>query len=721
MITDAHSLLKKHYGYDSFRTGQEEIIEYILNGNRTMGIMPTGGGKSICYQIPALLLPGVTIVISPLISLMKDQVDELNQIGIPSTYINSSLTASEVNEQLFLMEIGEYKLVYVAPERLEAPSFLSALKNMQISLVAVDEAHCLSQWGHDFRPSYLRIPELVQQIPNTPPVLALTATSTPEVTKDICSALTIDDEHTIQTGFSRSNLSFHVLKGVDRDRYIKEYVQRNNDDSGIIYAATRKEVDRIFSTLQSLDVSVGKYHGGMTNDERQSMQEQFVYDNIKVMVATNAFGMGINKSNVRYVIHYQMPRNIESYYQEAGRAGRDGEKSECILLFSPQDTRIQQFLIEQTALSDSRKENEYRKLQSMVNYCHTESCLQSYILEYFGDTEEAKIPCGRCHHCVDDREAEDVTKEAQMVFSCIKRMRESFGKTMVSQVLVGSSNKKVKQFSFHELTTYGLLKEKTQKEVSQFIDYLVASQFLEMSDSGFPVLKLTDNAVSVLKGELQVTRKVERKPRVLSKSHPLFETLRELRSDLAKTAELPPYMIFSDKTLNDICDKLPISKSELLQVKGIGEQKVDNYGEYILEVINEFIENNPSYQSSTKSNDFDDNNGSSGSSTPAKSGKGHPSHLETYELFISGMEVKEIAAGRGLSPSTVEGHLLKAVSEGHELDMDKLLPPDKKEVIVRAIEETGLEDGLKPLKESLPEDISYFQIRLFLQTRVAKV
>ncbi|MBB5172300.1 DNA helicase RecQ [Texcoconibacillus texcoconensis] len=586
MLEKARTILQNHYGYDSFRKGQEEVIERILQREHAMGIMPTGGGKSICYQIPALMFPGITIVISPLISLMKDQVDELNEVGIPATYINSALEFDEVQQRLRAIRNGDIKLVYIAPERFESQMFMRALNHLSVSLVAIDEAHCLSQWGHDFRPSYLTIPHFIEQLSSPPVVLALTATATPQVTEDVCSSLNIPRENHIQTGFARENLSFHVLKGQDKEAYLLDYIEKNKDQSGIIYATTRKEVERLYEKLDEKGISVGKYHGGLTSIERAAAQEDFVYDKTPIMVATTAFGMGINKSNVRYVIHYQIPRNIETYYQEAGRAGRDGEKSECILLYSTQDIHIQHFLIEQSEMEEERKQKEYQKLQQMVNYCHTEECLQSYILSYFGDSDEHD--CQRCTNCTDERETEDVTKDAQMVFSCIKRMKEQYGKTLVAQVLSGSSNQKIRVKRLDQLSTYGLMRTRTVNDISQLIDYFIAEQYIKASEGTYPVLTLQEKALPVLKGETTIRKKRAKKAKQIATYHPLFEALRTLRKKLADEAEVAPYMVFSDKTLNDLCTYLPETKSEMLTIKGIGQHKFDAYGEPFLQRIRQF-------------------------------------------------------------------------------------------------------------------------------------
>jgi ATP-dependent DNA helicase RecQ len=690
MLAEAQDKLKQHYGHETFRPGQSAVLERLFENKNTMGMMPTGGGKSVCYQIPSLLMLGITVVISPLISLMKDQVDELKEAGIDATFINSSLSAEETSAAMDEIRLGLQKLIYVAPERLEAPSFLRMLQRLPVSMIAVDEAHCLSQWGHDFRPSYMRIPELVQSLPQKPVVLALTATATPEVSDDICRALEIKKENVVKTGFARKNLSFHVIKGADRDHYVADYVQRNPEASGIIYCATRKEVERMYESLRKKGASCGKYHGGMSQDERRNMQEQFVYDVTKVMVATNAFGMGINKSNVRFVFHRNMPRNIESYYQEAGRAGRDGVPSDCVLLFSPQDVQIQQFLIDQSQMSEERKLQEYEKLQLMTHYCHAESCLQRYMLQYFGenDTED----CGRCSECVDDRELEDITKEAQMVFSCIKRMGERFGKTMVAQVLTGSMNKKVKDLRFHQLSTFGLMKTRTQKDVAQLIDFLAASDYLRLSGGNYPVLQLTDRVLPVLKGDTPVTRKMVKRPEKVSADHPLFTVLRELRTSLAKEHGVAPYMVFSDQTLHDMCRRLPQTEAEMLDVRGVGQNKMDTYGSYFLRAVQ-------SYAPGT----------SSETDTPRSKTK---SYEETAALYKEGFTVDDICARRAIKEVTVKSHLFEAVEDGVDLDLTPLINKRHKDEIQEAIDRIGLENGLKPLKEAVSEEVDYFTIKL---------
>ncbi|MGB2871864.1 RecQ family ATP-dependent DNA helicase, partial [Psychrobacillus psychrotolerans] len=418
MLDKARQLLQTYFGYDSFREGQETVINYVLDENSSLCVMPTGGGKSLCYQIPALMLEGTTIVISPLISLMKDQVDTLIQAGIPATFINSTLTAEEVRQTMEEVQNGQYRLLYIAPERLESPNFLNQLKKVKVPLIAVDEAHCISQWGHDFRPSYRAIHRLKEVFTEQPTVLALTATATPAVRDDICRLLQIQEDNTVITGFARSNLAFSVVLGQDKNKFLKEFIKKNASEVGIIYAATRKTVDLLYDLLNKAGIETAKYHAGLPESFRNSEQERFLTDEAQVMVATNAFGMGIDKSNVRYVIHYQLPKNMESYYQEAGRAGRDGLPSECVVLYASQDVQTQRFLIDQ-AMDRDRIPQELEKLQGMVDYCHTENCLQQFIVTYFGESDAPK--CGRCGNCTDSREVQDVTKEVQMVLSCVVR------------------------------------------------------------------------------------------------------------------------------------------------------------------------------------------------------------------------------------------------------------------------------------------------------------
>ncbi|MEQ2876353.1 DNA helicase RecQ [Enterococcus asini] len=579
-MENATRLLQETFGYQGFRPGQEELIRHVLEKKNVLGIMPTGGGKSICYQLPALLLPGVTLVVSPLIALMKDQVDALVDNGIPATFLNSSLSAMENQSRLQDLAQGRYKLLYVAPERLQGGELVRLLSRIQVSLIAVDEAHCISQWGHDFRPSYLALPTLLATFSGEVPVIALTATATPQVAKDIQELLAIPDENLVQTSFQRENLAFSVVKE-GPDTFLLEYLRMNQSSAGILYCATRKEVEKQYQRLQHAGIKVGRYHGGLSEQERTRNQEGFIYDRIQVMVATNAFGMGIDKSNVRFVIHQQIPGNLESYYQEAGRAGRDGGPSEAILLYSPQDIQIQHYFIQQSEGDLAYKQQEYLKLREMNQYAHTQMCLQRYILRYFG---ESGSDCGRCSNCLDEGETVEITREAQMVLSCVKRMGERFGKGLVVQVLSGSKNQKVTQWQFETLSTYGLMKDWRQKDLTALVEYLTASGYLDAGDGQFPALRLTNSGVAVLKGEETVYRK-QPKVRQLETDDALFERLRQKRNQLAQAQNLPPYVVFSDQTLRELAQKQPQSRLEMLQIKGVGVNKLDKYGEDFLEIL----------------------------------------------------------------------------------------------------------------------------------------
>ncbi|ANV71740.1 ATP-dependent DNA helicase RecQ [Bacillus thuringiensis] len=704
MFTKAQELLASYFGYSSFRRGQDETIKNVLDGKDTVCIMPTGGGKSICYQIPALVFEGTTLVISPLISLMKDQVDTLVQNGISATYINSSISIAEANQRIQLAKQGHYKLLYVAPERLDSMEFVDQLIDMKIPMIAIDEAHCISQWGHDFRPSYLHIHRILDYLPEKPLVLALTATATPQVRDDICNTLEINQENTIMTTFERENLSFSVIKGQDRNAYLADYIRQNQKESGIIYAATRKVVDQLYEDLMKAGVSVSKYHAGMSDSDRNEQQELFLRDEVSVMVATSAFGMGIDKSNIRYVIHYQLPKNMESYYQEAGRAGRDGLDSTCILLYSSQDVQVQRFLIDQST-GESRFSNELEKLQNMTDYCHTEQCLQSFILQYFG--EEPKEDCGRCGNCTDNRESIDVTRESQMVLSCMIRTNQRFGKQMIAQVLTGSKNKKVIEFNFHTLPTYGLLSNRSVKEVSEFIEFLISDELIAVEHGTYPTLKVTEKGKEVLLGKENVLRKERVETRQIVQDHPLFEVLREVRKEIAQGEGVPPFVIFSDQTLKDMCVKMPQNDSELLTVKGIGEHKLVKYGSHFLQAVQHFIEENPNYAETIKTEVV---------SERKKSGKASAnSHLETYEMYKQGIDLNEIAKERNLSRQTIENHLIRCYEDGMEVDWQSFVPAEYESLIETVVQ--NAEGGLKSIKEQLPNEVSYFMIRAYLQIR----
>ncbi|MBO5349419.1 MAG: DNA helicase RecQ [Clostridia bacterium] len=562
-MTKSQTLLKKYFGYDNFRPGQEKIINHILDQKDCLGIMPTGAGKSICYQIPAMILPGVTIVISPLISLMKDQVDSLNQIGIPATFINSTLSHVEYSQTLENIIHNVYKIIYVAPERLTSEAFLNLLKLIDISMFTIDEAHCVSQWGHDFRPSYREIANVILNLKTRPIVTAFTATATKIVKDDIIDLLHLSDPFTLTTGFDRANLNFSVKIPENKNNFISEFIEKNKTNSGIIYCATRKNVDSLFDEISSLGYLVSKYHGGMSENLRSKNQDDFVYDRTNIMIATNAFGMGIDKSNIRYVIHYNMPKDLESYYQEAGRAGRDGNNSECILLFSRSDIVTNKFLIEQTP-SEKGHKVEYDKLNDIIDYCNTDKCLRKYILEYFGE-----IPlfdnCNNCSNCLSTTEITDITIDSKKILSCIKRMHERFGSSLVTDVLKGSKSSKIKSMGFDKLSTYGIMSEYSKDTIKNLIYFLITEGYIECIGDKYPILVLNNSANDILFKNKQVL--IKRKIEKISKSEKsslgifedidydssLFEILRALRKEIAEKNSIAPFIVFTDVSLKQMC------------------------------------------------------------------------------------------------------------------------------------------------------------------------
>lgn len=593
------TILKETFGYDQFRTGQLSVINKVLAHKHALAIMPTGGGKSITYQLPAMMFEGLTLVISPLISLMKDQVDGLNTLGIPATFLNSTVDGQEQAQRMSDLRHGVYKMLYVAPERLEVPSFFSFVQQLPVDLIAIDEAHVLSQWGHDFRPSYLNILPLLSEIPGNPAILGLTATATERVRENLQELLGVSDDDTVLTGFARDNLALKIVRNQDKRDYIAKYLRENADQTGIIYAATRKQVDELTAYLNKIGIHAARYHAGLSEKERQKQQEAFLYDESPVIVATNAFGMGINKPNVRYVIHYSVPGNIEAYYQEIGRAGRDGLPAEAILLYAPQDIHLQEFFVQKSEGSEAYKQNEYDKIREMNAYANTQTCLPRYLLQYFGET--VTQDCGRCSNCLDERELVDVTVDAQKVLANVMRMNQRFGKTMVAKVLKGSNDASVKKYEYlRDLPTFGLMKERTLKDLTQFIDYLTADGYLRFEGAEYPVLKVTKLGADVLKGQGNVTKRLE-KVRILRQSatqeglklsdddNRLFAQLKEKRLVLAREAGIPPFLIFSDKTLMAMAQNRPQTNEAFLAISGVGEKKFDIYHDDFAAVINDYV------------------------------------------------------------------------------------------------------------------------------------
>lgn len=605
-MEDKYVVLKQYFGYTSFRIGQEELIDALISGNDVVGIMPTGAGKSICYQIPAILLNGITIVISPLISLMKDQVTSLNQSGIRAAFLNSSLNEKQYEKAINLAKQGEYKIIYVAPERLLTPSFLDFATSTDISLVSVDEAHCVSQWGQDFRPSYLKIPEFIERLSKRPKICAFTATATNQVKEDIISLLKLREPFCKITGFDRKNLKFMVKEPKDKYLEVIRYIKEHQTESGIVYCLTRKNVEDVCERLADDGVSVTRYHAGLSDEERRNNQDDFIYDKKSVMVATNAFGMGIDKSNVRFVIHYNMPKNMESYYQEAGRAGRDGEPAECLLLYGKQDVVTNEFFINQlqgnSELSNEEfeivKERERERLKKMTFYCHTNECLRDYMLRYFG--EYGANYCGNCSNCLTKFHEEDVTEIAKDILICVKELGQRYGAGMIVDTLRGSENAKLMRLRLNRYSSYGLLQDEKTVKVRQVLNYLLLQNYLIQTNSEYSTIKLTEKSFCLLDENKSIRMKfameyepktVKRDRDVLNLENPLlFERLRELRTELARLERVPPYIIFADKTLHDMCVKLPTNEYTMLEVSGVGEAKMLKYGARFIEVISDFVE-----------------------------------------------------------------------------------------------------------------------------------
>ena len=599
----ALQLLQTYFGYTSFRPAQEAPVESLLKNEDVVAIMPTGAGKSICFQIPALCKSGLTVVFSPLISLMKDQVDGLVDQNIPAALINSTLTQTEFNRTMYEVRSGNIKLLYIAPERLGSNFFCNVLRSMPISQVIVDEAHCISQWGHDFRPSYRLIGDWLASLPKRPVVGAFTATATKAVENDIKNLLGLNHANVYVTGFDRPNLSFSVVRTPKRMDYVVDYVRRHSHENGIIYCSTRKDVERVYDNLTRAGIQTGYYHAGLSDEMRKDMQNKYAFDQLQVMVATNAFGMGIDKSNVRYVLHYQMPRNMESYYQEAGRAGRDGAPAECILLYSGQDVRVHKYLIEQGHLEPQREQVELRKLQSMIDYCFCSTCLRKYMLAYFGEIVPW-LECSNCSSCNTKGERVNVTKEAKAIFRAIIATEERYGASMISSIVRGERTDRITRAGLDALSVFGYLSDVGDKEIKGLIQQFVASGYLRSSMGKYPVLSVTAGAEEVLAGHKEVeeirqevivpSRKTKKSASISRSEVPrsgsggLFEHLRQHRKQLASQLSVPPYIIFPDTVLIDLANIRPKTLGEFGNIKGVGEAKLKKYGLSFLEAISQY-------------------------------------------------------------------------------------------------------------------------------------
>ena len=716
LLNDIKNILKKYFGYENFRTGQESIINHILKGEDVLGIMPTGSGKSICYQVPAMVLEGITVVISPLISLMKDQVDSLNEIGIPATFVNSTLSYNEYEQTIENIVHDVYKIVYVAPERLNSETFLNLLNKINISMITIDEAHCVSQWGHDFRPSYREIANVILNLKKRPIVSAFTATATQIVKDDIVNLLHLDNPFCLTTGFDRQNLKFEVETPSHKMDFVIDYVENHKDESGIVYCLTRKNVDSLYDELKSLGYLVSKYHAGMTEKARTMSQDDFTYDRTNIMVATNAFGMGIDKSNIR---HYNMPKDLESYYQEAGRAGRDGENSECILLFSRADIVANKFLIE--TIPNENHFQEYEKLNDMIDYCNTDKCLRKYILEYFGESPQFDT-CGNCSNCLTDISLFDITTDSQKILSCIKRMNGRFGSNVVTDVLKGAQTQKIRKFGFDRLTTYGIMNEYSKDTIKDMIYYLITEGYIKTVGDKFPTLSLEHNANEVLFKNKQVfiKKKIEKiqspvatgAQEELDFDDNLFNVLRDLRMQIARENNIAPFIVFSDASLKQMAREFPLDAESILGISGVGLNKLERYGNSFIDVISKYVkENNISVPEKTNSSKKLLKADSFNDECPDK--KKEDTRIITYNLYKSGKSINEIATERNLTKNTIENHLIACYELGMDIDIEKDIHTDFENDIIKVINDLGTEK-LRPLKDALPDTVSYLDIRYYI-------